>query len=73
MESNIEIHDSFVIGYSKDHEESALVVLRPVDPEHCADYEDVCSYYGRAADSIYRLLCGVDCIRSMEVDKDWRK
>lgn len=52
--------DSFVIGYdTNSNDESALVVLRPVDATKSADYDFVCSYTGEMADIIYALLCGV--------------
>ena len=60
--------DRFVVGYSKNDDNSVLVVLRPVDPEHSMEYEDVCSYEGELADIIYQFLSGIDCISHIEVD-----
>ena len=52
--------DSFVIGYdTNSKDESALVVLRPVDATKSIDYDLVCSYTGEMADIIYALLRGV--------------
>ena len=50
--------DSFVVGYSRKGGESALVVLRPVDAERSAEYNEVGSYTGDVADMIYELISG---------------
>jgi len=67
---NNKIGDSFVVGYSSDEGgDSALVVLRPRDPEHNAEYDEVCSYAGATADMVYRYLCGVDFVAKIEADQ----
>lgn len=62
------IVDSFTIGYSREDGKSALVVLRPDKSDNPTDYEEVCAYFGDMADILYKFLCGVDCIRKVEVD-----
>lgn len=58
--------DKFVIGYDKDEYSSALVVLRPLNPEKSMEYEEVCHYTGSIADLLYEYLCGVDTVNKVE-------
>lgn len=48
--------DRFVIGYSNDERGKALVILRPIDPEHSMNYEEVRTCIGEEAEKIYEMI-----------------
>lgn len=51
--------DRLVIGYSDDERGQALVVLRPVDPEHSMEFEELYSCTNNQAKTIYdSIICG---------------
>lgn len=52
------IKDNLVIGYDKDEKGSALVVLRPKDPQNSMEYEEVFVCKNKEADLLYSSLCG---------------